>query len=422
MKRILAVIAGATLVAAPGAWSQTAPAPAGQKVIKDAAEYNPYITALNTPDAAAKAVALEAFLSTYPNSIMVPDALSQAMAAYQAAGDVAKVAATARRLLALQPDDLRSLAVLTYIARAGATSGDAGALAQMRDYVARGLRQLSVAGPPAEMTASDFEAVRVKVSGVFYGARAFDLLSQKQYSGARDAYLKALEFDPADLSNNYQLGIAEVQMDPPSADGFWYLARAINLAGAQNNEAAAKSITAFARAKYNRYHGGDDGWDALVTRAGAAGPIPAGFANTIKPAPTPAELAVRAVAENDPASLSIGDWEYVLSYRDASPANAAAAAKVWAAIDAKQQGGAVMLALPVVILSSTPTSMTAAITDDNIKARVADLHAVFADPLVQIPAAGATVTVTGVLTSYQPHPFLFEMMKARLTPAVAKPQ
>ena len=420
MKRFLAIILCAVLVPVPGALGQTAPAP--QKTIKDAVEYHAYIAALNTADPAAKSAAYEAFLSAYPNSIMVPDALGQAMAAYQSVGDVAKVTTTALRLLVLQPNDLRCLAVLTFVDRTAATRGEAGALAEMRDYVVRGLHQLPVARPLDGMSATEFEAMRTQMRGIFYGAQGFDLLSQKQYPGARDAYLKAIEADPADLSNNYQLGIAEVQMNPPAADGFWYLARAINLAAAQHNDAAASSIATFAKAKYGRYHGSDDGWDTLVTRVGTSAPIPLSFANSIKLAPTPAEIAVKAVAENDPASLSISDWEYVLSYRDTSPANAAAAAKVWAAIQAKLRGGAGMLALPVVIVSSTPTSIDAAITEDDIKSHIADVHVVLATPPAQMPAVGARVTVTGAITGYQLHPFRFEMTKGSLTPVSGTPQ
>src|SRR5437870_12712306 len=60
----------------PGQPSQTdqaqpsgqAGAPTSQKTIKDPAEYNAYITALNTPDPAQKAAAMEAFITQYPQS------------------------------------------------------------------------------------------------------------------------------------------------------------------------------------------------------------------------------------------------------------------------------------------------------------------------------------------------------------------
>src|SRR5215472_12544466 len=62
----------------PGAADQTN-VPTNQKVIKDQAEYNAYMTALNTTDPAARAAAMEAFLKQYPNSIVKLEALEQAM-------------------------------------------------------------------------------------------------------------------------------------------------------------------------------------------------------------------------------------------------------------------------------------------------------------------------------------------------------
>src|SRR5437868_3068662 len=105
-----------------------APPPADGPVLKDPAEYNAYMKALGLSDPAAKSAAFESFISTYPSSVMLPEALHQAMAAYQMMGDVAKVAATARRLLVLQPNDLPSLALMTFISRQTATKGDAAAL------------------------------------------------------------------------------------------------------------------------------------------------------------------------------------------------------------------------------------------------------------------------------------------------------
>jgi len=69
----------------PAAGESQANVPTSQKVIKDPAEYNAYITALNTTDPAAKGAAMEAFVAQYPNSIVKIDALEQAMGAYQQA-------------------------------------------------------------------------------------------------------------------------------------------------------------------------------------------------------------------------------------------------------------------------------------------------------------------------------------------------
>ena len=54
----------------PAASGDQANVPTNQKVIKDPAEYNAYIAALNTTDPAAKGAAMEAFVAQYPNSIV----------------------------------------------------------------------------------------------------------------------------------------------------------------------------------------------------------------------------------------------------------------------------------------------------------------------------------------------------------------
>jgi len=77
----------------PAAGDSQANVPTSQKVIKDPAEYNAYMTALNATDAAAKGAAMEAFVAQYPNSIVKPEALQQAMGAYQQANNQQKVEA-----------------------------------------------------------------------------------------------------------------------------------------------------------------------------------------------------------------------------------------------------------------------------------------------------------------------------------------
>src|ERR1700694_6203856 len=82
MKKIVLAM---LLVAAVTAVAQTAPAPAQpapqqnpapspaapqKKEIKDPAEYNAYVGAVQQQDAAAKVSGLEAFMTQYPNSVM----------------------------------------------------------------------------------------------------------------------------------------------------------------------------------------------------------------------------------------------------------------------------------------------------------------------------------------------------------------
>ena len=195
-------------------------------------------------------------------------------------------------------------------------------------------------------------------------------------------------------------------------DGFWYLAKAFNLA--HGNAAGQKNIQDYAKAKYKRYHGGEDGWNQIVSAAASQAAPPAGFAQSIKPKPTPAEIAVQAVKENDPATLSFSDWEYILSYRDASPANKEAAEKVWNAVVDKEKQGKAKLRIPVKVISSTRFTIDAAITDENQKDSKVDLFVILDDPLDPPLIAGSMVDVVGVLTEYQPDPIRFTMRQAQL--------
>src|SRR6478752_1741159 len=91
--------------------------PTNQKVIKDQAEYTAYMAALNTPDAAAKGAAMEAFVAQYPNSVVKIDALEQAMGSYQQSGNQQKVQQLAGTILQIEPNNVRALAIVVFMER-----------------------------------------------------------------------------------------------------------------------------------------------------------------------------------------------------------------------------------------------------------------------------------------------------------------
>src|SRR6516225_7930928 len=108
-----AVALQAAQPAAPAQQPAGAPAPQ-KKEIKDPAEYNAYVGAVQQADPNAKISGLEAFLTQYPNSVMKEDALEVLMGAYQQTNNVAKMGVAAQRVLAVNPNNVRALALLTY--------------------------------------------------------------------------------------------------------------------------------------------------------------------------------------------------------------------------------------------------------------------------------------------------------------------
>jgi hypothetical protein len=130
-------------------------------------------------------------------------------------------------------------------------------------------------------------------------------------------------------------------------------------------------------------------------------------------------LAVLAVQQNDPGTLSFSDWEYVLSYRESSPANREAANKVWATIQDKQKQGKVRLQISVKVISATKENIDAAITEENQQASKADLRVAMAKPLLRLPALGSMVDVVGRISEYNLNPFIFSMKDAEMPAAKA---
>ncbi len=395
--------------------------PTSQKVIKDPAEYNAYITALNTQDPAARAAAMEAFVKQYPQSVVLTDALEQAMAAYQQSGNQAKVEDTANRILKLDPNNIRALAIVVFIKRVHATQqGDLQLAKETAALAQSGLAALSSWPRPEGVTEPEFQKLRSQMADIFNGAAGFGALQAKDYANARTYYEKAFQIDPTNLQDVYQLAVADLQMNPIDVNGFWYCSKAINLAQRQNNSAVVQGMAPYCKAKYQRYRGGEDGWDEIVAVTANQNALPPDFPSHIKPAPTPCELAVQAVQQNDPATLSFSDWEFILQRRDCSPANKDAADKVWKAIQDKQKGGEAKLKIPVKVIAATKDSIDAAITDENQQADKADLHVVLEKPALHPPAPGSMTDIIGEITNYAPNPFVFTMEEGEL-PVPPKP-
>src|SRR6266700_1908735 len=423
-KKLVMFVLAATIGAlAQGASPSQTPASqsdqaTSQKVIKDPAEYNAYITALNTQDPAAKATAMEAFIEHYPQSIAKMEAMTQAMSAYQQAGNQAKVEEAARKILEVEPNNVRAMAILVFIEASQATTPEK--VEKARKDAMSGLDALSKWTKPSDTSDADFAKLRTQMADIFEGAAGLGYLQIKDYAAARDHLSKAYQLEPTNLQDAYRLGIALLSMTPMDVNGLWYIAKAYNLAGA--NAAAKKAISDYGKAMYKRYHGGVDGWDELLAAAAAQPTLSPDFATSIKPAPT--ECDVAADAGKNAAELSFQDYEFVLSHRDCSPAAGESAKTVWQVIQDKQKGGEVKVKLPgVKVITSAADFVDAALTEDNQAADKADVHMIMEKPLLHPPAKGSTIDIIGVFTAYAPNPFMFTMEKGELPGAkpVTKP-
>lgn len=401
----------------PAATDQQANVPTSQKVIKDPAEYNAYITALNTTDPAAKGQAMEAFVTQYPQSIVKIDALEQAMGAYQQAGNSQKVEQIAKQILAVEPNNVRALAIVVFIERNQIKDAASGAKA--RADAEKGLQELPNWKKPEGVSDADFEKMRNQMTSIFAGTAAFGALQQQDYPNATKFYEQALKVDPNDLANNYQMAISLLQSTPMNPLGFWYGAKALSAAQTQNPQ-AFQAWSPYFLSKYKKYHGSTDDWNQRVATAATQTAPPADFVASIPLAPTPCDLAAQATQQNTADQLSFSDWELVLSCRDKTPANKTGAEKLWQEIQAKEKNGVAKLKIPVkVIAVPDASSLEVALSEDNQAANKTDMKVSMENPMTKPPAPGATVDIIGVISEYAPDPFMFTMTKGELP--VAKP-
>ena len=252
---------------------------ARQRIVHDPAEFKAYMDAAHLKDAKERGAAMERFATRYPKSIVYDDALQQAMAAYQAAGDRGKVVELGERLLKSDPDNLQALAILAYIKM---NRDDAQAAAEGKVYAERGLRLLAHWHAVPGMPAAQFAVMRAQTAAIFYGAVGVADLFVKDYAGARAALLKAVPAEVNGFADPYRLAVAELEPTPLDPKGFWYIAKSIAMARRQDPTVVSR-IEAYGKAKYARYHGSDAGWDAIITGAAKEKSPPHGF--TVTPAP-----------------------------------------------------------------------------------------------------------------------------------------
>jgi len=204
-------------------------------------EYNAYQAANAEKDPAAKIKLLDDFVSKFPNSTLLQYIYQQYIAAYSAQKNYPKTIEYADKLVAMGDKVDPAVALGALQSRVQAFSSmqfnpsapDANEqLTKERDAALQGAKMLEAFPKPANSTVSPDEFAKQKKPGIafFDSSAGAAALQMKDYSGAVNAFKAALMNKPDDGVSAYRLGLAYLAMNPPQAlDGFWALARAVNL-------------------------------------------------------------------------------------------------------------------------------------------------------------------------------------------------
>jgi len=393
-------------------------APAQAPVIKDPAEYNAYVGAIQQKDPAAQISGLEAFLTQYPNSVMKTAALQTLMQDYQQTNNQQKTVDTATKLVAADPSNERAIFLLAYFDRLKAQGGDPNAkqdLVDAKKYGQMGLDGLPKFSKPEGTSDADFQKMKDQMTGVFNAAIGIAALTDKDYTTGRTALRAAVQASPdfqKDFSVVYPLALAYAGPTPPDPNvapdpinAIFFAARASVVAP---NAQYQQQIEKYAKGLYVKYHAGDDGWTDVLAQAKANPLPPAGF--TIKPAPSPAEQAHNMLTATPPDKMDFATWQFIFTNGSKEDQDT-----VWNAIKGKavQMNGTV--------ISATATEFDIAGSSDDIDAKKADITLTFEEkvPLRLIPKAGASLDFQGEPASYTSTPFMMTMEKGKLLKAAA---
>ncbi|MCU1321326.1 MAG: putative lipoprotein [Acidobacteriaceae bacterium] len=367
------------------------------------AEYKDYNDAISLTDPKAKAAGIEAYLTKYPQSAVKADTLQTLMLTYSSF-DPTKTLDAADRLLQVDPSNLRALTFEVYFRKSGADAitdpaGKQAALDAAAGFAQKGL----AATKPAKMSDADFKAVQDSANPIFYSAIGTAALNKKDSPTAIENFKKELASVPVAttqtpgpiLQDTYFLGLAYLQSTPPDLlNCAFYVSRFVAFAP----EPYKSQLAPTAKYCYKRFHGADDGYDAVMTAASANLNPPAGF--TVTPAPTASSIATKTVAETaDLGTLALSDKEFII--QNGKPEEAE---KVFATIKGKS------VQIPdAIVIAATDSSVQVAVSDDAVQSKTADLTFTMKEPLKTVPTVGAKITLTGTYDSYTQTPLMLTM-------------
>jgi hypothetical protein len=402
--------------AQPAAGAQAAGGGQQQITIKDPAEYNDYSNAISQSSPAAKASAIEAFLTKYPNSVVKTDMLEQLMAAYQASNNPDKTVDAASRLLAVDPANLRALAITVYIKKSQAAQKSTPAEQQpLLDDAAASAQKGLTAPKPANLADADYQKLKAATTPIFYSAIALDDQAKKDFPGSVDNFKKELmatdaaqtQSGPA-LNDTYLLGQAYAQENPPDLkNAVWFLTRAATYAP----PAAKDQIEKAAEYYYKKYHGGMDGFDQVKQQVTTSVLPPDSYNPTpAPPPPSPADQAAQVVSTTpDLKTLNLNDKEFILFNGKPEDAD-----KMWAVMKGQTYE------IPGKIISATADSVQLAVTDDAKASNTADFTLNMKTPLATPPAIGTNVTYIGTFDAYSQNPKMITLIDGQLPPSEKK--
>ncbi len=252
-------------------------------------EYNAFQAARAETNPQNRLKLLDDFVSKFPNSTLMVYVDQLYLSTYNDLKNYPKVIETADKIIAIgdkvdaatRLQALQSRVQVFSVAYNPKAPDAHDQLVKERDAAKQGADLLAKYPKPANSTMTDEQFAEQKKPGIafFNAAAGFAELQLKDYAAAVDDFKAALANNPTDAVTAYRLGLAYLGMNPPQyINGFWALARSINLKvpdADKIKDYLRKAILAYEQPGCDSSV--DDQLNELLTLAGTTGDRPATY-------------------------------------------------------------------------------------------------------------------------------------------------
>jgi von Willebrand factor type A domain len=312
--RFATLLIACVLAAAPVAFSQSA-----------GNELSQYTDAVAHVQPAERLILLERFaIHAQPGPLKV-GALEMVIWNYLQQGQLSHAMSWANELSATDKDNPVAIALLSNAGRAAVERGEMKPERLLRT-ASHGLDMLPQLQRPLGMNGADFELLKRQSYALLSGAAGFAEVRMKDYVAARVYLHSAIAVQPNNAQDDYNLALADLNgSDPDRKEGYWYLARAVDLSqGTPQGMQMARD----ARARYVKDGGSTTDWNQFLASAavpnGNAANAAAFASATPPPVPRP------PTSQQRPLQTAVARPPAVVAPTPSKPTNTKPAPSVWA--------------------------------------------------------------------------------------------
>ena len=242
-----------------------APALLAQQSPNELTQYTSAVALANPSD---RVVQLERFAIHAQSAPLKIEALEFVVWEYLRTHNDARALAWARPLSDADADNPVAIALLSNEARQSMENGKMKP-EKLLAMARRGLNNLPQLRRPLGMNESEFTQLSRQVNALLSGAAGSAELRMKDYVSARLYLHNAVYVNPDSVQDTYALGLADLNgADKNAKEGYWYLARAVNLA---QGTPQGIEMARYARAQYVKDGGSTSNWNDYLASAKPTG-------------------------------------------------------------------------------------------------------------------------------------------------------